>query len=93
MSITPKLFNEYKYSVVRDIYFLLRIGYIHRLAHFRMYTQIKDQRLSFVRGFRSVIPQEWLLCFSAPELQRLISGDNVEMDVDDLRSVNAFTLL
>ena len=27
----------------------------------------------------------WLFSFSAPDIQRLISGDNVCLDVDDLR--------
>ena len=64
---------------------LHRISYIHLVAHFHMHTRTKHQTASFVRGFRSVIPQEWVACFSAPELQRLISGDNIELDVDDLK--------
>jgi len=52
-----------------------------------MYTQLKDQLMAFLRGFRSLIPEDWTSCFSGPELQRLISGDNVEIDVDDLKQV------
>lgn len=52
-----------------------------------MYTQLKNQLMAFLRGFRSLIPEDWTSCFSGPELQRLISGDNVEIDVDDLRQV------
>lgn len=57
------------------------------MARFKMYTQLKDQLMAFLRGFRSLIPEEWTSCFSGPELQRLISGDNVDIDVDDLRQV------
>lgn len=62
-----------------------KINYIHLMAHFRMHTQIKDQTSAFIRGFRSIINPEWLSLFSTPELQRLISGDNVPLDMSDLR--------
>ncbi|GLV32551.1 uncharacterized protein CBL_00739 [Carabus blaptoides fortunei] len=62
-----------------------KINYIHLMAHFRMHTQIKDQTAAFIRGFRSIINPDWLSLFSTPELQRLISGDNVPLDLRDLR--------
>ena len=64
-----------------------RISYIHLMAHFRMHTQIKEQTAAFIRGFRSIINPEWLHMFSTPEVQRLISGDNAEIDLDDLKYV------
>ena len=36
-------------------------------------------------GFRSVIDPSWLSLFSAPELQKLISGTNERIDIDDLK--------
>ena len=62
-----------------------RISYIHLMAHFRMHTQIKEQTGAFIRGFRSIINPEWLHVFSTPEVQRLVSGDNAEIDLDDLK--------
>ncbi|XP_054278321.1 ubiquitin-protein ligase E3B-like [Macrosteles quadrilineatus] len=62
-----------------------KINYIHLMAHFRMHTQIQKQTAAFIRGFRSIINMEWLSMFSTPELQRLISGDNVPLDLVDLR--------
>uniref|UniRef100_A0A6I8SCR5 Ubiquitin-protein ligase E3B n=1 Tax=Xenopus tropicalis TaxID=8364 RepID=A0A6I8SCR5_XENTR len=62
-----------------------KISYIHLMAHFRMHTQIKNQTVAFISGFRSIIRPEWIRMFSAPELQRLISGDNAEIDLDDLK--------
>lgn len=62
-----------------------KINYIHLMAHFRMHTQIRDQTAAFIRGFRSLINLDWLALFSTPELQRLISGDNVPLDFVDLR--------
>ncbi|XP_030226026.1 ubiquitin-protein ligase E3B [Gadus morhua] len=62
-----------------------KISYIHLMAHFRMHTQIKEQTGAFIRGFRSIINPEWLHVFSTPEVQRLVSGDNAEIDLDDLK--------
>lgn len=62
-----------------------KISYIHLMAHFRMHTQIKDQTVAFIRGFRNIINPEWLHMFATPEVQRLISGDNAEIDLDDLK--------
>lgn len=62
-----------------------RISYIHLMAHFRMHTQIKNQTAALISGFRSIIKPEWIRMFSTPELQRLISGDNAEMDLEDLK--------
>ncbi|XP_043677000.1 ubiquitin-protein ligase E3B isoform X3 [Vespula pensylvanica] len=62
-----------------------KIRYIHRMAHFRMHTQIKEQTAAFIKGFCSIINPDWLSLFSTPELQRLISGDNVPLDLRDLR--------
>ncbi|XP_075023638.1 ubiquitin-protein ligase E3B isoform X6 [Calonectris borealis] len=62
-----------------------KISYIHLMAHFRMHTQIKSQTAALISGFRSIIKPEWIRMFSAPELQRLISGDNAEIDLEDLK--------
>lgn len=62
-----------------------RVRYIHSVAHFRMKTQIEQQTEAFVNGFKSIIDLRWLNMFSAPEFQRLISGDNTPVDLQDLR--------
>ncbi|ESO98574.1 hypothetical protein LOTGIDRAFT_201597 [Lottia gigantea] len=62
-----------------------KIRYVHLMAHFRMYRQIRDQTNAFIRGFKTVINKDWLHIFSAPEFQKLISGDNTDMDIEDLR--------
>lgn len=62
-----------------------KISYVHLMAHFRMHRQIDEQCNAFVKGFRSLISSEWLAMFSTPELQRLISGDNIPIDLNDLR--------
>ncbi|XP_007900039.2 ubiquitin-protein ligase E3B [Callorhinchus milii] len=67
-----------------------KISYIHLMAHFRMHTQIKDQTAAFIRGFRSIINPEWLRMFSTPEVQRLIAGDNAEIDLEDLKKQTVY---
>lgn len=62
-----------------------KISYIHLMAHFRMHVQINEQTAAFIRGFRSIVHHEWLAIFSTPEVQRLISGDTLEVDLEDLR--------
>ncbi|VEL08143.1 unnamed protein product [Protopolystoma xenopodis] len=66
---------------------LFRISYVHRVAHFRMYKQIRSQTSAFIRGFYSILNPNWLAMFSPPELQKLVSGDSVSIDIDDLRLV------
>ena len=70
-----------------NLFLLYRIRYVHLMAHFRMYRQIRDQTLAFIRGFKAVVNPEWLSMFSSPELQKLISGDTADMDIGDLRWV------
>jgi len=62
-----------------------RILYIHMMAHFKMHKQIQTQVAAFRRGFRTVVPFDWLSVFSGQEVQRLISGDNSPIDLKDLR--------
>ncbi|XP_043191371.1 ubiquitin-protein ligase E3B-like [Amphibalanus amphitrite] len=67
-----------------------KIQYVYHLAHFRMQTQIKEQTAAFIRGFRALVRPEWLQMFSPPELQRLIAGDNVDLDVRELRKYTQY---
>ncbi|XP_070571587.1 ubiquitin-protein ligase E3B-like [Ptychodera flava] len=62
-----------------------KISYIHLMAHFKMNVQIREQTQAFIYGFKSIVNLEWLSWFSTPELQRLISGDTADIDLQDLR--------
>ena len=68
-----------------------RIRYLHLMAHFKMRVQIRDQSNAFIRGFKSIICSDWLDMFSTPELQKLISGDAADVDIEDLRFVSSVT--
>lgn len=90
-AVFKMLLKIYLHSLLLSL-LLSRISYIHLMAHFRMHTQIKEQTGAFIRGFRSIINPEWLHMFSTPEVQRLISGDNAEIDLDDLKCVCPLSL-
>lgn len=70
-----------------------RLSYVHRMALFRLSTQIKEQTDAFIRGFHCLINPSLIKYFSAEELQKIVSGDQADIDVDDLRWVfNAILL-
>lgn len=64
-----------------------RINYIHQFAHYKLTTQIKEQTAAFTRGFHSVINPQWMSIFSAQEFQKVISGVDSDIDIDELRLV------
>ncbi|CAG9796441.1 unnamed protein product [Diatraea saccharalis] len=61
-----------------------RIEYIHLVADYKLNRQIRAQCNAFKRGLTSVVNGEWLRMFSCRELQLLISGAEVPIDLDDL---------
>lgn len=69
------------------LFFSCRISYVHYMARFKMHTQIREQTRAFIQGFRSIVNYDWLRMFSTPEVQKLISGDTVDIDLSDLRLV------
>ncbi|GMT19380.1 hypothetical protein PFISCL1PPCAC_10677 [Pristionchus fissidentatus] len=62
-----------------------RINYVHRMAHYRVFTQTKEQCKAFVEGFQMVVKPSWLFLFAPHELQYLISGQSSDIDMADLR--------
>ena len=62
-----------------------RIEYVHLMAEYRLNGQVAKQSKAFLHGMHAVVPPGWLRLFNRPELQRLISGDDVPIDVTDLR--------
>ncbi|ORZ03623.1 hypothetical protein BCR43DRAFT_483669 [Syncephalastrum racemosum] len=63
-----------------------KIEYVYRMADYKLNQQGREQTRAFVQGFRSVISGNWIKMFSPPELQRVISGEDKDFDVSDLRS-------
>uniref|UniRef100_A0A2C9KEQ7 Ubiquitin-protein ligase E3C n=1 Tax=Biomphalaria glabrata TaxID=6526 RepID=A0A2C9KEQ7_BIOGL len=62
-----------------------KIEYIHLMADYRINKQIRPHCNAFRRGMNDVIQLEWLQMFNSVELQVLISGASVPIDLMDLR--------
>ncbi|XP_046334142.2 ubiquitin-protein ligase E3C-like [Haliotis rufescens] len=62
-----------------------RIEYIHLMADYKINKQIRTHCTAFRQGMADVISIEWLQMFDPTELQVLISGATVPIDIDDLR--------
>ena len=63
-----------------------RIEYIHLLADYHLNRQLETQFQAFREGLNGVVPLSWLTLFNQTELQTLISGAEVPIDIQDLRS-------
>lgn len=62
-----------------------RLEYIQLMADFKLNKQIRKQCMAFRQGLSNVLPIQWLYMFSNKELQVLISGAEIPVDIDDLR--------
>lgn len=62
-----------------------RYQYIYLVADYMLNQQCKKQNKAFIRGFKSIISEQWLKLFSPAELQKLISGESIDIDISDLR--------
>ncbi|KAG0261445.1 hypothetical protein BG011_001036 [Mortierella polycephala] len=67
-----------------------RINYIFQVSDYRLNKQIQDQSKAFIEGFRSIIPLPWISIFSPQELHRVMAGDDVDFDVQDLRAYTEY---
>nr|XP_027776003.1 ubiquitin-protein ligase E3C-like [Marmota flaviventris] len=63
-----------------------RIAYIHLVADYRLNKQIRPHCLAFRQGLANVISLEWLRMFDQQEIQVLISGAQVPISLEDLKS-------
>ena len=60
------------------------VQYIHLLARYHLNIKLDKQFQSFRVGVNNVVPLLWLTLFNEHELQTLISGAEVSIDVNDL---------
>ena len=67
-----------------------RIEYIHLMADYRLNKQIRHQVTAFREGLASVLRMDWLRMFNSAELQVLISGAPVPIDVKDLKEHTSY---
>ncbi|XP_067628842.1 ubiquitin-protein ligase E3C [Eurosta solidaginis] len=62
-----------------------RIEYLQLMADYKLNVQIRKHCVAFRRGLSNVLPVEWLYMFSNKELQILISGAEIPIDLEDLK--------
>ncbi|KAF5304497.1 hypothetical protein FQA39_LY09693 [Lamprigera yunnana] len=67
-----------------------RFEYVHKLANYKLNTQLKKQCTAFRDGLGSVVPLLWLQLFNHLELQVIIGGDTQEMDIEDLKAHTSY---
>ncbi|KAJ6144339.1 hypothetical protein N7470_008234 [Penicillium chermesinum] len=62
-----------------------RLLYISCIARYRLQVQQAHQTNAFLQGLGQIIQPAWLSMFNQAELQRLVSGETRDIDVEDLR--------
>lgn len=62
-----------------------RLLYIDRIVRYRLQLQPKAVTDAFLKGLGQIIQPMWLAMFNQKELQKLVGGDNSELDINDLR--------
>ncbi|KAK2494132.1 hypothetical protein MC885_018998 [Smutsia gigantea] len=68
-----------------------RIAYIHLVADYRLNRQIRPHCLAFRQGLANVVNLEWLRMFDQQEMQVLISGAQVPISLEDLKSFTNYS--
>lgn len=62
-----------------------RLVYIDRMVRYRLQEQPRQITNAFLKGLGQIISPMWLAMFNQKELQKLVGGDNSELDILDLR--------
>ncbi|KAI9033013.1 hypothetical protein DFJ74DRAFT_627859 [Hyaloraphidium curvatum] len=68
-----------------------RLQFVYLWANYRLNVSIRAQCEAFLRGMQALIEPAWLQMFDERELQVLISGAEVPVDVEDLRHHTAYS--
>ncbi|XP_015688009.1 ubiquitin-protein ligase E3C [Protobothrops mucrosquamatus] len=68
-----------------------RIAYIHLVADYRLNKQIRQHCLAFRQGLANVVNLEWLRMFDQQEIQVLISGAQVPISLEDLKTFTNYS--
>jgi ubiquitin-protein ligase E3 C len=63
-----------------------RIHYIYSIANYRLNVQIAKQCRAFFRGLSTIVDVKWLRMFNQQELQIVLGGASIPIDLNDLRS-------
>ncbi|ORE07744.1 HECT-domain-containing protein [Rhizopus microsporus var. microsporus] len=63
-----------------------RIQYIYLVANYRLNVQIAKQCRAFFKGLSTIVDIKWLRMFNEQELQVLLGGASIPIDLADLRA-------
>jgi len=58
--------------------------YVKQICEYRLTKQIKKQLKAFLKGFRTIIPQDFISHFSPSELETLISGES-QINLEEMK--------
>ena len=61
-----------------------------RVADFKLNKETALQSRAFLRGFRDIIPVDWIRMFDARELQMVIGGEQRAIDIENLRQFSRY---
>lgn len=67
-----------------------KMKYVYAVSNYKLNIQIRKGCQKFLEGLSDLINLEWLLMFSEPELQLLISGEQKSIDVEDMKRFVAY---
>ncbi len=62
-----------------------RIQYIYLTAHYKLNLKIHRQCAAFIAGLKEIVELSWLEMFNQQELQILIGGASVQINVKDMK--------
>ncbi|KAI9246715.1 hypothetical protein BDA99DRAFT_592324 [Phascolomyces articulosus] len=68
-----------------------RIRYVYHVANYRLNIQIAKQSRAFFRGLSTIVDIKWLRMFNQAELQVLLGGASVPIDLEDLRAHTVYS--
>ncbi|CAK7343316.1 unnamed protein product [Dovyalis caffra] len=68
-----------------------KMHYVHAMADYKLNRQILPFSNAFYRGLADLISPSWLKLFNASEFNQLLSGGDLDIDIDDLRSCTRYT--
>ncbi|CAI0408176.1 unnamed protein product, partial [Linum tenue] len=68
-----------------------KMQYVHAMADYKLNRQIFPFSHAFYRGLTDLISPSWLKLFNASEFNQLLSGGDLDIDIDDLRKNTRYT--
>jgi len=63
-----------------------KLEYVERVANHLLVRRLRPASEAFRKGLAEIIDPNWLSMFNEPELQVLISGAEVAIDIEDLKA-------